>query len=126
MPGVDVDADGRKFRNRANDWLQDREAMQAGTSMSGIRGVQMEDAVVQESMGPIYDRGKEHLGMSDMAVVRMRRLMLQSVHDFIDSGKAPLGLQTPVNYKKLRAEEAIVPLDTPWQKLCRLGEPQPA
>jgi phthalate 4,5-dioxygenase len=126
VPGVDVDAEGRKFRNRANDWLQDRKAMQAGKSMSGIRGVQMEDAVVQESMGPIYDRRKEHLGVSDMAVVRMRRLMLQSVRDFAESGKTPLGLQRALNYKKLRAEEAIVPLDTPWQKLCRLGEPQPA
>jgi hypothetical protein len=29
-----------------------------------------------------------------MAVVRMRRLMLQSVRDFIASGKAPLGLQS--------------------------------
>jgi phthalate 4,5-dioxygenase len=120
VPGVDVDAEGRKFRNRANDWLQDRK------SMSGIRGVQMEDAVVQESMGPIYDRRKEHLGVSDMAVVRMRRLMLQSVRDFAESGKTPLGLQRALNYKKLRAEEAIVPLDTPWQRLCRLGEPQPA
>ena len=126
VPGVDVDAEGRKFRTRANDWLQDRKAMQAGTSMSGIRGVQMEDAVVQESMGPIYDRRKEHLGTSDMAVVRMRRLMLQSVRDFIESGKAPIGLQSQVDHKKLRAEEAMVPLGTPWQKLCRLGEPQPA
>jgi phthalate 4,5-dioxygenase oxygenase subunit len=126
VPGVDVDAEGRKFRNRGNDWQQDRKAMKAGTSMSGIRGVQMEDACVQESMGPIYDRRKEHLGVSDMAVVRMRRLMLQSVRDFAESGKAPLGLETPVNYKKLRAEEAIVPLDTPWQTLCRLGEVQAA
>jgi phthalate 4,5-dioxygenase len=126
VPGVDVDAEGRKFRNRDNDWLQDRKAMQLGKSMSGIRGVQMEDAVVQESMGPIYDRRKEHLGVSDMAVVRMRRLMLQSVRDFAESGKTPLGLQRALNYKKLRAEEAIVPLDTPWQRLCRLGEPQPA
>jgi phthalate 4,5-dioxygenase oxygenase subunit len=125
-PGVDVDADGYKFRKRENDWMQDRKAMQAGTSMSGIRGVQMEDAVVQESMGPIYDRRKEHLGVSDMAVVRMRRLMLQSVHDFVESGKTPLGLGVPVDYKKLRAEEALVPLDTPWQELCRLGEVQPA
>ena len=126
VSGVDVDAEGRKVRNRANDWLQDRKAMQQGTSMSGIRGVQMEDAVVQESMGPIYDRRKEHLGTSDMAVVRMRRLMLQSVRDFMANGKAPLGLEQPVNHKALRAEEAIVPLDTPWQKLCRLGEPRPA
>jgi phthalate 4,5-dioxygenase len=77
-------------------------------------------------MGPIYDRRKEHLGTSDMAVVRMRRLMLQSVRDFMEGGKTPLGLGAALDYKKLRAEEALVPLDTPWQKLCRLGEPQPA
>jgi hypothetical protein len=56
----------------------------------------------------------------------MRRMMLQSVRDFMETGKTPLGLGAPVNYRTLRAEEAIVPLDTPWQKLCRLGEPQPA
>jgi hypothetical protein len=61
-----------------------------------------------------------------MAVVRMRRLMLQSLRDFTESGKTPLGLGVALDYKKLRAEEALVPLDTPWQKLCRLGEPQPA
>ena len=77
-------------------------------------------------MGPISDRSDEHLGVSDMAVVRMRRLMLHSVHDFVESGKTPLGLGVPVDYKKLRAEEALVPLDTPWQELCRLGEVQPA
>jgi hypothetical protein len=77
-------------------------------------------------MGPIYDRRKEHLGTSDMAVVRMRRLMLQSVRDFVANGKTPLGLERALNYQKLRAEEALVPLDTPWQTLCRLGEPQPA
>jgi len=55
----------------------------------------------------------------------MRRLMLQSVRDLMESGKTPLGLEIALNYKALRAEEAIVPLDTPWQKLCRLGEPQP-
>jgi len=44
----------------------------------------------------------------------------------LESGKTPLGLETAIDYKTLRAEEAIVPLGTPWQKLCRLGEPQSA
>ncbi|HWE72105.1 MAG TPA: hypothetical protein VG328_03025 [Stellaceae bacterium] len=35
-------------------------------------------------------------------------------------------LQRALNYKKLRAEEVLVPLDTPWQKLCRLGKVEPA
>jgi phthalate 4,5-dioxygenase len=122
VPEVDIDGDFRKRRNRENNWLQDRAAMKRGTSMSGIRGVQMEDAVVQESMGAIYDRSREHLGSSDIAVVRMRRLMLQSVHGFMDEGKPPLGLAEPVAYDRLRGEEAIIPLGTAWQTVCPLGE----
>lgn len=122
VPGRDIDAEGRKTRNRDNNWLQDRDAMSRGASMSGIRGVQMEDAVIQESMGPIYDRRKEHLGSADVAVVRMRRLMLQSLQAFTDNGRRPLGLERPRDLSKLRGEEAIVPIGTPWQSVCRLGE----
>jgi phthalate 4,5-dioxygenase len=115
VPGVDLDDEFRKFRSKDNDWLQDRDAMKRGTSFSGLRGVQMEDAVVQESMGPIYDRSKEHLGSSDIAVVRMRRLMLQSLRSFTENAQPPLGLTAPVAYSQLRAEEKIIPLGTAWK-----------
>ncbi|MGH7091005.1 MAG: hypothetical protein ACREFQ_19065, partial [Stellaceae bacterium] len=124
VPGVDMDRDGRKLRTYDNNWLQDRAAMKNGTSMSGIRGVQMEDAVIQESMGPVYDRWKEHLGSSDIAVARMRRLMLQSVRGLMDEGKPPLGLAELVSLTNLRGEEAVIPLGTRWQSVCRLGEAQ--
>ena len=58
--GVDVDANHRKTRGRWNGWLQDRDAMRRG-SFSGITGVQNEDFAMSESMGPRYDRTKEHL-----------------------------------------------------------------
>jgi hypothetical protein len=48
--------------------------------------------------------------------------MLQSVHGFMDEGKPPLGLAEPVAYDRLRGEEAIIPLGTAWQTVCRLGE----
>lgn len=37
-------------------------------SFSGMPGNQTEDLRVQESMGPIFDRTREHLGTSDLAV----------------------------------------------------------
>lgn len=101
-------------RTRRNRWSQDREAMKRGESHSGLFGVQLEDAAVQESMGPLYDRSKEHLCASDMAVVRLRRLMLQSLREFTDKGEAPLGLAQPVAYRTLRAEELMLPIGTPW------------
>ncbi|MEA2953880.1 MAG: phthalate 4,5-dioxygenase [Alphaproteobacteria bacterium] len=113
--GVDLDDEYRMMRNRDNNWLQDREGMKRGTSFSGIQGVQAEDAIVQESMGPLYDRSREHLGTSDLAIVRMRRLMLDSVKRF-EKGETPLGLAHRVDYAKLRAEEGMVPLDKSWRE----------
>ena len=122
IPGVDIDDNNRMLRNRQNNWLQDRLSMRNGQSVSGLRGVQVEDAVVQESMGPLYDRSKENLGTTDIAVVRMRRLMLRSVRDFIKEEKPPLGINIQNRYNKLRGEEAIVAKGEKWQEICKLGQ----
>jgi len=123
-PGVDIDASYRKVRSRENNWLQDRASMAAGESNSGIHGVTSEDAAIQESMGPIYDRTKEHLGAGDVAVIRLRRILLESVGRVANRAETPIGLAEPVAYAKLRAEERIVPLDTPWQTVgAHAGEP---
>ena len=82
----------------------------------------MEDAVIQESMGPIYDRSMEHLGTTDIAVVRMRNLLLRSVKGFVREGKTPLGLNKKIPYERLRGEEAIISRETTWQEVCDLGQ----
>jgi phthalate 4,5-dioxygenase len=114
---IDIDAEYRKVRSAENNWMQDREAMKRGESFSGIFGVTTEDIAMQESMGPIYDRTKEHLGTSDVAVIRMRRLMLDAVRRFRDNGDPPLGLAERVDYAALRAEERIVARDAVWQSV---------
>jgi phthalate 4,5-dioxygenase oxygenase subunit len=115
--GIDIDDEYRKTRTRENTWLQDRSLMENGGSFSGITGVNNEDFAVEESMGPLYDRRKEHLGASDIAVIRMRRLMLDSARDFIDNGTPPIGLRAPVDYRNLRGAEQTIPLDVPWQSV---------
>ena len=122
IPGVDIDQNFHMMRNRENNWLQDRAAMEAGQSASGLRGVQVEDAVIQESMGPIYDRSMEHLGTTDIAVVRMRSLLLRSVRGFVREEKTPLGLNKKIPYERLRGEEAIISRETTWQEVCDLGQ----
>ena len=112
-PGIDLDSEYRKVRKRENNWLQDRAAMLAG-SFTGIDGVNNEDIAVQESMGPIFDRSHEHLGVSDTAVIRMRRIMIDGVRRFMD-GAPPVGLAEPVAYETLHAEERMVPKGEPWQ-----------
>ncbi|HSK29994.1 MAG TPA: hypothetical protein VLA17_08530, partial [Candidatus Limnocylindria bacterium] len=46
------------------------------------------DACATESMGPIFDRSKEHLGVSDKAVIAVRKFLLAAVKD-LQEGKEP-------------------------------------
>ena len=48
----------RPIANRDNNYLIDRQAQKAGTSSSGVKGIAMQDASIQESMGPVADRGR--------------------------------------------------------------------
>ncbi len=68
-------------------WGQDREMMKQG-HYTGIQSFAFEDFVIQESMGPIVDRSKEHLGTSDAAIIRMRRLLLDMAKSY-QEGKNP-------------------------------------
>jgi phthalate 4,5-dioxygenase len=120
-PGIDMDAEFRLRRNRANRWLQDRAAMRRGESHTGLAGVNPEDFAVQESMGPILDRTKEHLGVSDTAVIRFRRMMLDAVKRFTESGVTPVGLTATVPYADLRAEEAMLRIDASWHSVSAAG-----
>ena len=111
--GIDIDHEFRKRQTYENNWNQDREAMKKG-AFSGITGVQCQDMAVEESMGVLYDRSKEHLGASDVAVIRMRRLMLDAVRAFSDDGAPPLGLAGKTSLRTLRADELMLPIGESW------------
>ncbi|MGZ5072065.1 MAG: Rieske 2Fe-2S domain-containing protein, partial [Usitatibacter sp.] len=114
--GIDLDAKYRKFRNRGNDFLQDRASMKLG-DFTGIRGIPMQDMAMWETMGPIADRGRERLGASDLAIVEFRRIMVEAARRFAD-GAAAIGTGEPrIAPAKLRSFEGIVPKSTDWRTL---------
>ena len=86
IPGTDL----QPYRTRENRWLQDREEMKDRWYAGMGPSFSVHDNFITESMGPIYDRSKERLGYSDMAVVAARRLILAGIAD-MDAGKEPLG-----------------------------------
>jgi phthalate 4,5-dioxygenase oxygenase subunit len=113
--GIDIDENFRRIPRRANSWQQDRAGMRDGSgSFSGIFGVQAQDIAIQESMGALYDRSREHLGASDAALIRMRRRLIDGVRAF-ERGAAPLGLAEAIDYAALQAEEMLIPIGEPWQ-----------
>src|SRR5690606_15009037 len=77
--GEDIDPKTfRSYRNKANDWLIDRE-MQRTQNFTGIVGVNTQDRALQETMGVIADRSLERLGTSDRAIIAARKLLLEAV-----------------------------------------------
>jgi phthalate 4,5-dioxygenase len=64
--------------NKGNDYLMDRHAQAAGVSFSGIEGIGMQDASLQESMGPIADRTREHLVSTDNGIIMTRNTLLKA------------------------------------------------
>jgi hypothetical protein len=82
-----IGPDYRKIRNLQNNYLQDRQ-LQATTNNTGIENFLNHDGCATETMGPIYDRSQEHLGVSDKAVIAVRKYLIDTVRA-LQEGKEP-------------------------------------
>jgi phthalate 4,5-dioxygenase len=112
-PGMADPNDPYRLRqNRANDYEIDR-AVQKTQTFTGIPGVNTQDIALQEGMGPIGDRSREHLGTTDRAVIEMRRLLLDAVAA-VEAGNDPPGID-PASYRRVRALDHLIPKDLVWQ-----------
>jgi len=116
VPGVDLDRNWFRLATEDNWFKQDREAMKNGTSWTGIEGFSNQDMACQETMGPIVDRTQEHLGTSDIAIIRMRKRMLEAVAHF-QQGEPLIGLDPNIPFDKIRSEQLVVPITRPWQSV---------
>jgi len=112
---TEVDSNFKPVRNTSNDYLVDRALQRSGRSYTGIRGIREEDLAVQESMGEIFDRTGEHLGSSDLAVIAMRRRMLEAVAALAERGEVPYEARNADNYR-VRSAALVLPRDVAWNE----------
>jgi phenylpropionate dioxygenase-like ring-hydroxylating dioxygenase large terminal subunit len=112
----------RCIANRQNDYLIDR-SVQRSLSFTGIDGINVQDRAIQESMGRIVDRSREHLGPADKGIIQLRRLLRRAV-DTAVAGGTPFGVAP--SYYRLRAAERIVPRAADWRGLVTEGLPPEA
>ena len=91
MCSSDLDGSYRPVANRDNDYLMDRAAQKSGRSFSGIEGIAMQDASLQESMGAIMDRSREHLTNTDNGIIMARQRLLRAAKALSDNGILPPG-----------------------------------
>jgi nitrite reductase/ring-hydroxylating ferredoxin subunit len=106
------------LQNRGNDYMMDRAAQKAGFHYSGVEGIAMQDASLQESMGPIQDRTRENLCPTDRGVVMMRRLLLQAAEASRTGGRVP-GLAAAEQH--VRSCSIVLPREQHFKEHARHG-----
>ncbi len=105
-----------------NDYLIDRVA-QKGMSYSGITDFRSQDMMATESAGPIYDRTSEHLGSTDVAVIRMHRMLIRAAKALADYGELPPALGGSGDFRAIRGAEKILAEGEDWRALGTNDDP---
>jgi phthalate 4,5-dioxygenase len=99
----------RPLANKDNDYLMDRAAQKSGLMYSGIDGIAMQDASLQESMGPVVDRTKENLVSTDNGIIMTRTRLMRAAKALQDKGTMPPGLDPA--HQKVRSAAVVLPPD---------------
>lgn len=75
-----------------------------------------------ESMGPIYDRTKEHLGYSDKTIIALRKVLLQALRRVQDRQEPSHIVSDPNlnDFSRLRAVKGVLAVNSSWRELAGL------
>ncbi len=103
--------DVRPRGNRGNEYLMDWEAHKTRVFF-GVPGVGAQDNAITQTQGAIFDRTRENLTASDMAIIQVRRRLLKAATAFREDGTPPPGLE-PSSYF-IRPASVILFSDVMW------------
>jgi phthalate 4,5-dioxygenase len=103
--GAPVDKEYIPIANKANDFQIDRE-LQRTYNFTGIIGTGNQDMAAQVSMGRITDRTNEMLGVTDVGIIEMRKLLLSAANDLCE-GKEPAEANDAEAYEGVRGVSII-------------------
>jgi phenylpropionate dioxygenase-like ring-hydroxylating dioxygenase large terminal subunit len=104
----------RSKYNRANAYRFDY-ALQVEKYNSGLPGLWVQDAACQSGVMPIYDRTREHLGVTDTGIIQARRLLRDATRRYASEEQRPVSATDPASYA-VRALSLTLPTGTDWQQ----------
>src|SRR5438445_9284286 len=109
--------------NKRNDYLIDRAAHKSKKTFSGVSGIGVQDAAIQESMAPVQNPTREHLVSSDNGIVKTRRRLMDAA-SAVARGIAPPGLAPAA--RRARAVATVVPREASVPDAGATAEKDPA
>jgi phenylpropionate dioxygenase-like ring-hydroxylating dioxygenase large terminal subunit len=110
-----VDKDYVPLQRMDNNYLMDRKAQREGLLYSGIEGIGMQDASLQESMGAVQDRTKENLVSTDNGIIMARQRLIKAARalaenpDFVPPGLDP-------EHQKVRSVAMLIKRDVHYKE----------
>jgi hypothetical protein len=107
----------RPLANKDNDYLMDREAQRKGTTYSGVEGIAMQDASLQESMGPVCDRTKENLVSTDNGIIMARHRLMRAARALAEKGVTPPGVDP--EHQRVRSAAVVLPPDQAYKEAAK-------
>jgi phthalate 4,5-dioxygenase oxygenase subunit len=78
----------------------------------------MQDASIQESMGPIQDRTKEHLCATDSGIIMTRKILLRAAKAAAEGGAVPA---TEPEAQRVRSASIELDKNVPFTEGARHG-----
>ncbi len=112
-----VDANFRPLANKDNDYLMNRAAQKAGLTYNGVEGIAMQDASLQESMGPIVDRTLENLVSTDNGIIMARHRLMRAAKALAEKGVTPPGVDPA--QQRVRSASVVLPPDQPFKDAAK-------
>ncbi len=106
----------RTAANKDNDYQIDYEA-QRTTHFFGVLNLSLQDQAMQEGMGSIFDRSREHLGSSDSGIIAVRRRMVRAAKGLRDGGQSAPGRGG--QSVRVRSAALILPKEVSWIEASR-------
>ena len=107
----------RPRQNIMNDYWNDYHAQQT-ERWCGIPGTWAQDSGMQETMGPIYDRTKEHLVSTDSGIIHTRYRLLNASKAFRDTGELPPSADDPTLFA-VRSAATVLQKEEDWVEATR-------
>jgi nitrite reductase/ring-hydroxylating ferredoxin subunit len=104
---------------RDNEYGLDRN-VQKTQSFSGIRGLNLQDVAIQEGMGGLLDRSREHLAQSDRGVILLRQRLFEAMAA-VERGEPAPGADA-ASHRNVRAADILVETDRDWRGALELAE----
>jgi hypothetical protein len=94
----------------------DRDAQRRGETFSGVRGIAIQDASLQESMGPIVDRTKERLVPADAGIIKARQKLRKAALALRADGTEPPGVDP--KHHRVRSAAVVLPREESFLDAC--------